>query len=335
METTRTPVEALKVGSRVSGEIYRLKTLTKGKNGYQVTIADSSGELDGELPAERWDETYKLLVGGAVRLNGIITTKEDSLPYLKVRSFAKAEAGSYKASELFSGLTPEDRKRYISTIQMLGPKIPDEGVRKLAGKVLSNELKSLSAQPATLGTYGKGIGGALAATATIARMAAQSCVAYRASESPSQPLAIDWSVLLGASLLYTAGIPLYYTKEPPFQISEYGVQAGYVACTRKVILDTAKREQIEISEPLLERLLNAIASAVPNSSLSSTGPEGKVLRSAVSLYSQLDQMAAGLAEEDFGQRNYTYMHRVGYVTPQTPEDEKNAAAVAAKKGEAA
>ena len=313
----RKKISSMVIGDAVKGDAYLLKSLTHQPDGsYSVLLSDKTGDLSGVIPAERWENTYKALVGGAVSVHAVIHVGTDNAPLVKVKSLGRAGEGTYKPSDLFDGLSEEQIKAYKGSISKLWEKIPSAEIKDLVRVTLTKEtLKAMSLLPASLDKHGRYMGGALAATAGVASIATSSMVSYVKAENGLYHLPIEWSILVGAALLHMAAIPEYYTLEQPFRKTEIGVQRGYLSLLQSKLESVVREKNLSISEGQMSKLLNTLESGrIKRSGVSPTSPEGHVLRSAIFFYSNLDRMSSALDGYDFREGSiYTWLDRVGYA----------------------
>lgn len=320
----RVAVESLAPGDSIKGGIYRLKSAEKSpQGGYSIILSDKSGEVAGEISAERWVKEYSDLVGGAVTLNAVVYVGNDNGPYIKVKSLASAPEGTYKPSELFDGLSPEKIKEYEATIKGLTNRIPSKAMRDLVGTILTEDtLGKLATLPASLAYHGKYLGGALAATAAVASLTTKEAVAYVKVENGLYSLNFDWSTLCAAALLHTAALPDFYTATQPFKMTEKGLQRGYMSLLQEKIQKAIVGKKIPVTDEQVSKLLNVLECSVPmKSGVKATCPEGKVLRSVLMFYEEMDQTAAALSEHEFEEgENYAYLKKLGYMTARQGEE---------------
>lgn len=320
----RIPIERIAIGDSVKDGVYRLKAVRKDPSGgYSFTVSDKTGEMRGLISPERWVESYKDLVDGAVAINAVVYVGNDGEPLLKLRSMALAPGGTYRPSDLFDGLSEEKIKSYTDEIKKAINTIPNPSLKALATAVLSKKtLSSLAGQPATLAYYGRYMGGALAATAAVTKIAMQMGAAYNRQENGLYHLPLDWSVLITASVVHMAAIPEFYTETAPFRMTEEGVQRGYMSLLQDKIEKTIQTYKVRLSTSELSKLLNVLVSAVPKKTgICSTSPEGKMLRAAINFYSEMDQLSRTLSESDFDEVDtYTYLNRIGFVVTGQGEE---------------
>lgn len=310
-------ITTLAIGDSVKGDVFLLKSLNRQSDGsYSLILSDKTGEMPGVVPAERWEPSYKALVGGAVSVHAVIHVGTDNQPLVKVKSLGKALEGTFKPSDLFDGLTEEQIKTYKQGIIRLWEKIPSPEVKELVRVTLTkNTLKELGVLPASLDKHGRYMGGALAATCSVTNIAVTSMVAYSKTENGLYHLPIEWSTLIGAGLLHMVAIPEYYTSDQPFRKTETGVQRGYLSLLQSRLEKSVRDNNLAISDQLFNRLLNTLESSrLTRSGVSPTSPEGHILRWALWFYSNLDQMSAALDGYDFKDGEiYTWLARVGYA----------------------
>ena len=284
---------------------------------------DKSGEVPGTISSERWVDKYSDLIGGAVTVNAVVTVGADNGPLVKVKSLAKAADGAYKPSDLFDGLSPEKIKEYKATIKGLTARIPSKAMRSLVDSVLTDKtLNRLSVMPASLAYHGKYLGGALAATASVATIATKSAVAFVKQSNGIYDLSFDWSILCTAALLHTAAIPEFYTGVQPFKMTEKGVQRGYMSLLQEKITKVVAEKKIPVTDEQVSKLLNVLECSVPRKTgIKATCPEGKALRICLQFYEEMDMTASALSEHEFAEgEDYAYLRRLGYMTARQGEE---------------
>ena len=325
MSKERKKVADIAVGDGLKGEIYRLDTITRGSDGnYNITLSDQSGQIAGIIPAERFVNDYNHLLNGAVVVNGSVLVGNDSQPVVKVRSLALAGGDTYKANEIFSGLSPEKIKEYNDFINAsIERLISDKGLRLLVRAVLSKSmLNDLATLPASLAYHGRYMGGALAATATVTRMVAQNVIAYNKMSNGLYKIDYDWSVLIAASLLHMIGIPGYITNERPWRYTEAGLSRGYMSLVQEKLVSVIREKKIPVSDENLSKVLDILACSVPRKSgIRAVTPEGRMFRAVLLNYEEIDQLAAALDSHEFSEgASYEYLRGIGYITADKEEE---------------
>lgn len=319
MANERKKVADIAIGDGLKGEIYRLDSITKNAEGnYGITLSDKTGQIAGLIPAERYVSDYKKLLNGAVIVNGSVLVGNDSQPLVKIRSLALAGNDSYKASEIFEGLSPEKISEYKAFIsEVIKKLIKDEGLRLLVINCLTSDMLSgLATLPASLAYHGRYMGGALAATATVTRMVAQNVIAYNKSSNGLYRIDYDWSVLMSASLLHMIGIPDYITSERPWRYTDAGLSRGYMSLVQDRLETVIREKKIPVTDENLSAVLNIIACSVPRKSgIRAVTPEGRMFRAVLLNYEEIDQLAAAIDSHEFDEgTSYEYLRGIGYIT---------------------
>lgn len=286
----------LVIGDKVTDGVYCLFSMHKKNDKYDVVLKDKSGELLCELAQERFESSMNELVGGAVKVTFIIKNGLNTTSLGVIKSLAVAEKGSYKPSELFDGLSAEKIAEYSNIIKTLMTKIPDDSVRSFVSTILNDDtLRKLSTIPASLGYHARYCGGALATTACVTKFVSQIGVATIKGENGLYSADIDWSTLIAASLLQSVGMIDYITPEAPFRKTNIGVERGYMSVLQHKI-EMAHFQNKVISDDVLARILNILASSVPmKSGVKATCLEGTILRGCLLLYEEIDRYSAELA----------------------------------------
>ena len=309
------------IGDAIKGNVYLLKTASKQADGsYNIELSDRSGTISGKIPAERWNNSYNSLIGGAVSVHAVVHVGAENTPLVKVKSLGKPDPASYRTADLFDGLSDTQIKAYKTAIARLWEKIPSNEIKQLVKAVLTKDtINAMSVRPASLDGHGRYMGGALAATAAVTNIAVTEMAAYARTENGIYHLPVEWSVLMGAGLLHMAAIPEYYTQDHPFRKTEIGVQRGYLSLLQTRIESAVRVHRLSISEGQLNRLLNTLASGrIIRSGVSPTSPEGHILRSALIFYRTLDEMSSALDSYNFKDGEvYTWIDRVGYAMEES------------------
>lgn len=326
---THIPTTKLAIGEQITGVYCLEKNVLRGrekKGGtiYRLTLSDRFGSIEAEVTEGKVSSEKDLLAlrERAVRVNGVVLVGKDSKPYLSINpnGICAAEKSDYKESDVFKGLSDEYRKYYKGVILDFIGKIPDESVKALVSAVLDeNRLNRLGELPASLYYEGRYIGGALAVTAGIAKMAAMSAGAYNQLQPNLYKAELNWSVLMGAALLRLSALPEALTEEAPFQKTLKMAQRGYMSILQDLLSDTIRNGSVAIDEEMYSALYNAIYTSSPwrQGGLNPTSTEGIVLLSEVTSYERLDKRASALDKEGVDEEaGYAYLNRVGYAVEE-------------------
>ena len=292
-----------------------------------AALSDRTGEIAAILPDERYNGTMQDLVGGAVLVNGIVLNGRNMSPYVKIKSIAKAEKGSYQPSEIFDGLDEAHIDGYINVIKTSVSKIFDEELRGFVEACFSEEvLRELASKPASLAYHARYRGGALACAATVVKMATQAGVQYQKWNCGLYGSTLDWGMLVAAALLSSYGVLTYYT-ESPWRKSTSGLQRGYMSMLQSSLTKIMMQGN-KLSDDKFDKLLNILASSVPmKSGVKATSPEGMILRHVLMLYEELDMFDASVAEHEPEEgETYYYDSRLKRTVPIAPAEQEGGAA---------
>lgn len=312
----------LVIGDKVTDGVYCLYSMHKRNDKYDCVLKDRTGTLACELATERYEASMADLVGGAVKVTFIIINGQNTTSLGVIKALAAAEKGTFKPSELFDGLSTEKITEYTGIIKYHISKIPDPSIRSFVSQILTDDtLLKLSQIPASLGYHARYCGGALATTACVTKLVSQVGLQYVRGENGLYQVNLDWSLLLAASLLQCVGLPEYITSEAPFRKTDIGIERGYMSVLQHKI-EMAHFENKLISDDVLARILNILASSVPmKSGVKATHSEGKILRKCLHLYEELDIQDAEIAGHVVdGDENYFFDSKLkGYISLQERE----------------
>lgn len=292
-------VKDLVVGESVN-DVYILSELSEDKNGdYSITLSDKTGTINGLLPKSCFSRGMDTLVGAPVTFCGIVTNMGKS-PYLKCRSLAIATC--YKMSELVSGLSPAKKEEYIAIIRSIQEYIKNPHYKSLVDVCLTDEvLEKLATLPATLASYGRYAGGALASCAVISDMAVYIGKIYWKLGNGIYSRDFQWSLLLTAALLHTYGNIRYITADVPFKKTDVGNSMGLLAILQQSLQEICVSKQLTITDEEFADLINTLhASIYGTSSIKAVNKEGVMLRHIISLYNECDVFDHEVANADFG-----------------------------------
>lgn len=286
-------ISKIVIGDRVNDGVYCLKSVNESQGNYAVVLKDKTGELLCELAKERFNDSLMQLIGGAVKTSFVVKNGINTQPLGAIKSIGKADAGSYKPSDLFDGLSDEKITLYKNTIKECVNYIKRDDLKQLVAKILDEQMLSqLSKMPATTAYHGTYGGGALAATATITKLVMQSGFQYVMGQNGLYHPSLDWDILITASLLQYCGVPDYFTDTQPFKKTPIGLERGYLSVLqRKIELSNST-----VDDFALARIINILSSSVPfKSGVKATSSEGVILRHCSIMYEELDQLDAGVA----------------------------------------
>ncbi len=294
-------IKDIAIGDKLTDCIFVLKKLVKTTKGdYSAVLADKTDTIPAVMAAERFERSMPDMVGGAVCLNGVVLNGTDMAPYVKIKSMTKAKAGSFKTSDLFQGLSEKRIAEYKGAIRDTISHIPNEACKLLCEKALSDEvLDTLSRMPASIGFHGRYSGGALATAATVSKMAIQAGVQYQNWNNGLYGTALNWSVLVTASLLHTLAVKEYFAHEQPWNKTEIGMNRGYFSLLQSDIEAVIHENSIQLDERLLSCILNVLGCAVSmKTSVKATCPEGILFRHTLMAYEDLDMLAEETANHE-------------------------------------
>jgi len=293
-------VKDLVVGESVS-DVFILTALSEDKNGdYSITLSDRTGTINGLLPKNCFSRGMETFVDAPVMFCGIVTNMGKS-PYLKCRSLAIAT--SYKMSELMGGLSSAKKEEYIAIIRSIQEYIKNPHYKSLVDACLTDEvLNSLAALPATLASYGRYAGGALASCAIVADMAVYVGKIYGKLGNGIYTRDFQWSLLLTAALLHTFGNIKYIANGVPFRKTDVGNSMGLLAILQHSLQEICVSKGLEITNEEFADLINTLhASIYYTSSIKAVNKEGVMLRHIISLYNECDVFDCEVANADFSE----------------------------------
>ena len=298
-ENHSTSICDITYGQRLVDSIYVLKSLSRESELVRMSLKDKTGELECYMPLSRFDPSYEGMVGGAVRVNGIIEVGKNQQMLGKLRSIAIADEGSFNVQDLFDGLSDEKRQQYIAGIKGYIDKIPDASCKKLCSIVLSDDLLlKMGDYPASLAYHGKYRGGALAATYVVTNMACHNANIYFRTNHGMYDSKINWSILITASLLmYAANIDCFVDN--PWRKSQVSIDRGYMSLLQSRIEKAVFENGIPISDERLARILNVLGSSVAlKTAVKATCIEGIILRHTLMMYEEMDMYDAEVSRHE-------------------------------------
>ena len=296
------PISDITVGQRFIDSIYVLSSLFKESEQVRISLKDKSGELECYMPLSRYDSSYEGMVGGAVKVNGIVEIGKNQQMLGKIRSLAIADEGSFNVQDLFDGLSEEKKAEYIAGIRKYIDTIPEPSCKLLCSTILSDEvLEKMACYPASLAYHGRYRGGALTATYVVTKMVCQSASIYFRTNHGMYDTKINWSVLITASLLmYAANIDAFIDN--PWRKSQVSIDRGYMSLLQSRIERAVMENDIPISEERLARILNVLGSSVAlKTAVKATCIEGIVLRHSLMMYEEMDMFDAEVSKHEAGE----------------------------------
>lgn len=283
-------IRELNIGSKVEGQVFALQ---------KTSIADKSGTMDFFF-----NEDLSRMVGRAVLITGVVKPGKDRRPVMFIKSISLAKRGTYNPADIFVCLSPEKVQEYKKGLLDNLKYIKVEGYRKLVGFCLNDlNLEKLSRLPASIGSYGRYRGGALASCANVTKMAIDMGSTYVLMSNEMYSRNIDWSVLLCAAMLSSYGMISYCTDEEPFEKTPIGVERGYTSLLISE-LEKANWQNNFLTDEQMARLVNVICTAAgrisQKSGICPTSKEGLILSNAIVAYRDLDMFdfEASRVEED-------------------------------------
>lgn len=325
----RKEIEKITIGDIIEDGIYRLHSISKVNEGYNLVLTDNSGSINAFISDIRFDKRLNTLKEGVIAINAVCVVGDDgNSPLLKLKSFRKAENSEYKSSEIFKGLSEEQNLFYTKIIKENTRRIPDKSLRNLCEVCLNDEtLKVLGSMPATVGWHCTYNGGALVSAAVVSQLAITCALQYTRNVKLFSTC-FNFSLLVSAALLHTIGV-IDYLVENPWRKSKTGVDRGYMSVLQSRIENTIRNNQIDIDDEVLARLLNILASSVPlKSGVKATYHEGIVLRHALMLFEELDMLDSEISEHEAEDNEECFyakkLHR--FVATSNVDGEKKGAA---------
>lgn len=299
MENKRKAISDISCGDRITDTVYVLKTLSREAEQIRLSLSDKTGILDCYMPLSRYDSSYERMVGGAVKVNGLVEIGKNQQLLGKIRSLAVADAGSFNVTELFDGLSEEKKVLYAAGIKSLIDKIPEPSCRQLCSSILTDEfLDRLSSYPASLAFHARYRGGALATTYVVTRMCIQMAKIYSQLNPEMYPYRINWSMLVTSSLLMYSAIPEYLIDNP-WRKSQVAIDRGYMSLLQSKIEKAVHENGVDISEERLARIFNILGSSVAfKTAVKATCFEGITLRNTLIAYEEMDMFDAELSKHE-------------------------------------
>lgn len=291
-------VKSLAIGQSLN-ECYILKSLTLRQDGdYNVLLSDRTGDVEGILGKIRFSDSMEALVGCPVQVVGCVTNRGVH-PLVKCHNLSLAQ--KYDMSELVNGLVKEKKEEYMSIIRAIQEYIKNPHYKALVDACLTDEvLDKLGTLPATLSSYGKYPGGALASCAIISDMAIYIGKIYLKLGNGIYARDFQWSLLLTAALLHTYGNIKYITADVPFKKTDVGNSMGLLAILQHSLQEICVSKQLTITDEEFADLINTLhASIYGTSSIKAVNKEGVMLRHIISLYNECDVFDNEVANADF------------------------------------
>ena len=325
-------ISSLIIADKLSDIVVCLKRLSEETKPFEdmeihtAVLSDKTGEKPAIISAERFDRSMLNLVGGAVAINGLVLNGRNMEPYIKIKSMAPAEKGTFSPSDIFDGLDEAHTNGYIQVIRSSIAKIPDEELRVFIEACFPDSvLRELASKPASLAYHATYRGGALACAATVTKMACQTGLQYQKWCNGLYNFNCDWGMVIASCLLCTYGVLGYYT-DTPWRKSASGLQRGYMSVLQSSLCEV-RLSGHTLSNTKFDKLLNILASSVPmKSTVKATSPEGMILRHVLMLYEEMDMFDASLAEHEVQEgETYYYDLRLKRTVPIPCTEEGSAA----------
>lgn len=293
-------IEKLTIGERFENELFLVNELDVTEGTLKLLLSDKTGSLRGEILES--NITGAIAVGMVICCNGLVTA-DNCAPYLRMQS--ARETKEFLPAEIYSGISVPQAELYKKDIKSVISAINHLGYRQLCEAALTDHvLQRLAVLPCTLSYYGSYGGAALVATATIPHMCIQAMSAYTKRGNGISSTAPSWDVLITAGLLCNVGRTKYFTSEPPYQKSIYGVTLGYFSTLQSVIEQVIKDNNVVLSDDEVARLLNILNVGVSSKTeVKSVSKEGSTLRHILALYAECDrcdwEIANHVGDESF------------------------------------
>ncbi len=295
-------ISEISCGDRLIDAVYVLKSLAKEAEQVRLSLSDKTGILECYMPLSRYDLSYDSMVGGAVKVNGLVEIGKNRQLLGKVRSLAIADAGSFKVEDLFDGLSDEKKALYVNGIKGLINNIPEPSCRQLCSVILSDDfLNELSAYPASLAYHAKYRGGALATTYLVAKMVIHNAKIYSQFNPEMYESRINWSLLVTSSLLMYSAIPDYFIDNP-WRKSQVAIDRGYMSLLQSKIEKAVYENNVTLSDERLARILNILGSSVAlKTAVKATCFEGITLRNTLIAYEEMDMFDAEVSRHELSE----------------------------------
>lgn len=310
-------IKDLVVGESLN-EVFILKSISTDRNNdYSIVLADKTGEINGYIPKACYSASIDTLVGNPVMFNGIVSNMGKS-PYLKCRSISVAT--SFKMSDLMYGLPEEKKEAYKVIIRTIQAYVKNPHYKALVDSCLTDEvLDKLGILPATLSSYGKYPGGALASCAVVSDMAVHMGKIYLNLGNGIYTKDFQWSLLLTAALLHTYGNIRFITNEVPFKKTDIGNCMGLLAILQQSLQELCVKEQIPLTDEEFADLINTLhASIYASSPIKAVNKEGVMLRHIISLFNECDVFDCEVANTDFGEGKSAWSGKLKRMIQPSP-----------------
>lgn len=333
-ELKRTWLSEVKVGSVLTGVIAGAKNGRVDENACLFTMFDKTGELEAMIPAGR---NNGVIEDGIYVFEMSVVIKKGHKTAI-VKEWRKAErTDAYSPMDIYTGLDPERILLYQKVIRGAIATVEKQDKDMRGFYTLLNlyftgeEMEVLARRPASVNGVGRYAGGALALVTNLAVLTKDFAYDLQKMGNGLYGEQCDYALMITACLLSMAGIAEYVGDDS--RKSPKGLARGYYS-----VLQTRLEplmEQAGVAPYEQDKLFNMLHCMFPGTgALKSVTWEASICRAIMALYTEVDEVAAYLAEapseEDLA-RGYRYSERLNrmFVIPM-----EQTAAAEGKAGDA-
>lgn len=237
------------VGEEIT-ESFLLKSIGQkrnldGRNRYiEFKFLDKTGEFTGYLYEEYMRPEYFTYKKRVVSLTGQIILRKDPVPKIYISNLE--EATEYEEADYYSGLEPEEEKRYLEIIRQYAEKITHKGYQALVKGVYEDYRERIAQCPASLAGYCNYNGGVLAHTVAVTGIAIYSAKILAKYSKRGKNL--DFQLLATASLLHEIGKIEEYTTFPLAQRISEGILLPTSDLTIRILGAVMHRHEILLTK---------------------------------------------------------------------------------------
>lgn len=272
--------DGLKAGSKVE----KVPFLVKEENGtYFLT------DKKGKVRAKKNQDKLEFFADVVCLISGVVLVEKTEL-YVHVTQCSVAQESDYNILDFYGALTPEKISDYKRDICSLISNIEHPGYKELVDSCLTDELLDRLGSITVPGDYwGNYRGAPLAATCQIPYMACGAAHSFSKRANGLSHKDINQSLLLTAGLLHEFARGIYVDEADPERKSYVGVTVNYFAL---LVMELMKvRSSIPdniLSDEDFAMLVNCLEVSVTHSSTRCVSREGKILRSVIAFYREID-----------------------------------------------
>lgn len=295
-------IDHLDYGTHYDGFVAGLRDISGTDTHYDFTLYDRTGEIRGTIPKASVEEQPQKGVF-SISMN---VKMEKGVKIAVVKSITPATAGiHYNPMDIFRGISEETRMELIQRIKGAICEVAkcekQNGGGHYKDLLLSyfsqNEVDILAKRPASVADAGRYMGGALHLIANVASLcsAARTASEGRLSAIPNglYDVQTDFPLMLTACLLCMAGMKEYVGDD--MNKTQKGEIRGYHSLLQSRIEPLFAETGVTPLEG--DKLLNTLQCMFPGvGALKSITLESSVCRACLSLYKEMDQIAAYLSE---------------------------------------